>query len=281
MSTKIFNGYILPHLSLGELHEFLLRFRSLISDKAQEGIDRLHASISTDIIDSLAIDGYSIASGEAKQYHMIEGKVVPLTAAYCNVASRQREVEKTGLRDPAYDYSCSLSFCPADGGILALLFTEQNEFEEAWESMDEVTPFGYWDNTDEPNDITQEEWENRRRIWDKALGETGVPAHRFFEFDCIGKSSISPSKASELVKYVPSRDDRINRVVRNIAVEDSLGDAVTKSISNLMRAMNEVAAWMKTEEGREWHSAEYNRVDNLLPVIDKEKLITPIEVEIT
>lgn len=51
---------------------------------------------------------------------------------------------------------------------LVLLFSERggSEYRSALVDADVLEEYGYWDNTDQPDEITDKEWRHRKRAWD-------------------------------------------------------------------------------------------------------------------
>lgn len=45
--------------------------------------------------------------------------------------------------------------------------------------------FGYWDNTDKPDEVSEAQWKNRKKIWDDLLLRkgSGIPAERGMTID--------------------------------------------------------------------------------------------------
>ena len=44
-----------------------------------------------------------------------------------------------------------------------------------WADMD-IEEYGYWNNTDQPEELTENEWDERGIFWDEALGKSGIPS---------------------------------------------------------------------------------------------------------
>jgi hypothetical protein len=54
-------------------------------------------------------------------------------------------------------------------------------YDDVWTSIPEVSYYGYWDNSDPENGVTDAEWEQREKDWDAALPyEDAVPSYRGF-----------------------------------------------------------------------------------------------------
>jgi len=49
-----------------------------------------------------------------------------------------------------------------------LLFYGSREFQKVFENFSEIEEFGYWDNSDHPDNLTEEEWDDRGAAWNEA-----------------------------------------------------------------------------------------------------------------
>lgn len=60
------------------------------------------------------------------------------------------------------------------GRILVLFYAQDQDYYEALTASGVVVPYGYWNNSDEPEEVTQEEWEQRKNDW--LVLDTDTPA---------------------------------------------------------------------------------------------------------
>lgn len=78
----------------------------------------------------------------------------------------QKRVHTLDERDIGYD----VSFMQGKTHTLVLVFGEMsNEYTDDLISSGVCTPYGYWDNTDPPSDVSDNEWAKRRAEWGNAL----------------------------------------------------------------------------------------------------------------
>ena len=54
-----------------------------------------------------------------------------------------------------------------------MVFCDNKDLNEMVSNHPGLEYYGYWNNTDKPEDLTDEQWEQRRTDWDTALGGTG------------------------------------------------------------------------------------------------------------
>lgn len=90
-----------------------------------------------------------------------------------------------GVRNRKVDTEFKLVIFPYKEYFLGIVYTEQEKWFDKFLKMPNVHEFGYWNNTDPPDDVTEEEWDERARIWNEALCDHGhgVPAMEGFTID--------------------------------------------------------------------------------------------------
>jgi hypothetical protein len=130
-------------------------------------------------------------------------------------------------------------------------------YQSLWESKLFVQAWGYWNNTDKPDEVSAEEWRYRRKVWDKILGDTS-PAMTGFIAQCIDTydTHVGPEA---IVENAPDFDAR----VRTLAAD--LMFVAYKRYSNKegMDAFTAFQTWIKGE-GSDKFKAECDRIKPLL-----------------
>jgi len=95
------------------------------------------------------------------------------------VMAAQDEIKNTQRRMPGFDFSCFLSFVPFRDYVLGIIFTERPELRKMWMDQACVEKFPYWNNTDPPDGISDEDWCRRGELWDLAVGGDPVNQRAF------------------------------------------------------------------------------------------------------
>lgn len=95
---------------------------------------------------------------------------------WLNLHKLQIEIKKTQVREPLLDFSAELTIFPCKDYTLAITFFEHPEYKKLWESLPEVTPYPYWNNSDLPDGVTKDQWAAREVIWGLALRGWKTPA---------------------------------------------------------------------------------------------------------
>ncbi|WCF11642.1 hypothetical protein NDS46_30310 (plasmid) [Paenibacillus thiaminolyticus] len=309
MSTKIYNGYKLPCMTLKELTEFTKQFRQIAQAKAEELFAIFMAQQVSEMLDDLVILDektyvkrhvlYKESLEKLKQQEKLEDKgfvfeeteKVKLTidafpnrkvysVARWRAEERYSEIQHTQRRDPEVDFDCSACFIPLEDKVLALFYSEHDELKSLWKSCEEVDFYGYWDNVTPDQNATKEEWEQRFKDWEEALPGIVIPLENGLVADFIkGLPDVSPK---EVITHIPTLQKRAHRVAFEEVLQRKfreLMDAVPEEekVKQLQNYYNETFRWVRSEEGKESIKVEEERILlKLMPVITEEHLCTEI-----
>ncbi len=182
MSTKIFNGYMLGFSAMTDIwviDQWASVFRKRISHMEDDLRARLFATVTATLVDRIALLDdpkrlLSIVNGLTDENaKTLSDHRTPFMVAFEHIANHEKKIRETSMRDPDYDFECNVQILHVPGRniLLAMLFTEQEAYRILWRRMPHVQEYAYWNSTDQPSYLTDEQWDRRRRDWDKALGE--------------------------------------------------------------------------------------------------------------
>jgi hypothetical protein len=246
MSTKIYNGFRLAHSDLLRAHDEIMAWR--------RELDALHRQ---KVVDYLArtcigiLDRYACDPSSAAEHHGNS----PLSSAYETLFERQKRIRTEQSRDPEVDFGFQMALMPFEGRVYGIVYTEQRDWLEAWMAKPFVEPFPYWNNTDRPDTVREDEWNERARIWheitERAVGR--VPAMAGFTVDCT-LDAHALCRHEDVLARIPSFENRLARISFNIAVNERVRAELEKRpdeearrsfVAIFMRASD----WVKGEEG--------------------------------
>jgi hypothetical protein len=78
---------------------------------------------------------------------------------------------------PLFDLTVSVWYLPdplSARWTYAIWYAEQPEFQEIWVGSTGVQPWPYWDNSDKPDGVTEQKWEQRDKVWGRVHKPGGV-----------------------------------------------------------------------------------------------------------
>lgn len=215
MSTKIHNGY---RLAAGTSMFGLLR-------QIQAGVFPVYERLySAAVTRQATFDADDNLLGRTSEAGTVKA-VSPLSAAIFAMDRAHAQIAKTGHRNPRLDFNFQVTVMPDPQSIYemyAVIFTEQAEYRKVWEDLFCVEPFGYWNNTDRPADVTEDAWAERQQIWDRVIPSFAAPSTLGWTWSLIGEMhSVPKERLLELAhELIPSKTDRAYRITRGELLDE-------------------------------------------------------------
>lgn len=257
MSITIHNGYKLPIMTAVELNQFILRSRKIAEQKAIELSAKAMANLLSHDIDELAVFGK-----EEFIKRNLKHKGVSLDEAnkkfsfcscslhsYMDMRNRYFEIQRTSQRDPAMDFDCSAIIIPKGESTLVLLYAELKEMREAWRNQPGITEYSYYDNVEKPEDVTHQEWEERKEVWldtwgDKQAREVGMEV-----VFADGVPERHEIKLEQIATFVSPLEERAKYVAWNKLFDDKFRELKTPD-KDWLDLNREVSRWIRSDEGK-------------------------------
>lgn len=270
MSTKIYSGFKFADPDLSVIHRHIMDWRNELRPLQQRATDAFVAEIAINMFDA-----------ERMRPGSHTGKS-PLMEAISTLWDRQAEVKKTQRRDPLVDFEFTISLMPFEGQVYGITYTEQRAWQTLWMDKPFVLDFCYWDNTDPPEELPEEEWEERGRVWSKILDGAimTAPSMAGFSADCTHESLMPDS--DNVVAVLPTHEERVARrarfataAARVKTLEAEKGPPATsyEGTAYSLDAME----WLQTEDGRKALDAEKCRIAGILEAeVTREMLLAKL-----
>lgn len=167
MSTKIYQGFLLGTDNLHTVLDMVRDFRKGYWEKEAHEVWLKFAHLS--------LAEYKMQDAEAK------------SDVFKLWHHRRQDIKRTGRRDAVVDTDMQIVLFPyRDGQMLGIVYAERSSWFRQWCTLPGVREYWYWNNSDEPEGMTQKEWDTRREAWDEVLtgdDKTGVPSLEGFTID--------------------------------------------------------------------------------------------------
>ncbi len=230
MSTKIHNGYRItgPDGSRPDPFAFATQLRAALWPVYETAFTRALVLAAVTAID----DAEYAAAHATEMPDPVPGH--PLADAWLHLHDMQKMIDDTQRRHPDADFQCDVTLLadPDDptGPLYALLYTERPIYQAMFESLPGVEPWPYWNNTDRPEKLTDEEWEHRGDTWDRVIG-SDAPITRGLNWRLIGRyDGCDPTRVrARAADFVPDRAHRARRLAADlvpVVVTDDTGAPV-------------------------------------------------------
>lgn len=153
MSTKIYHGHEFLNGDLTAAIEHLHGLRAEAAQTGERLVAQRLASLAVRRLDAAVRKGRPLTS--------------PLTDALATMFDERTKAEREMRRDPMWDTKASIVLIPIEGRVLALPYADMPEIHEIITRG--LSPLPWWDNTDRPEGVPEEEWEETGRLWKTAL----------------------------------------------------------------------------------------------------------------
>lgn len=147
-----------------------------------------------------------------------------------------------------YDYHCTLQIIPMETKTLAMFFGNSTLRDYLESRPDFLTDYHYQNQTDRPEEISEEEWNIREKDWDKAIGPDYIPSQHGFAVDLFNTENIMPIFVPSKVEPVPLPD--IEHQMYNIRdTLSSISNVKGYTHSNLSYGWS---AFIQSEPYKQW-----------------------------
>jgi len=174
MSTKIYSGFKAKNVGTKQLMQDLLNIQSEAKNIARQLSWDYQAWKAVLLFDEVAL-----GLAEKPKYSYIG-------EARAKLFSEQQESERTNMRNREVDYSFSICVYPIKNNeFLGVWFTEwESKYTPLIKSKPWYQEYGYWNNTDKPEHITNREWNKRRKDWE--ILKWGAPVNEcMLTLECV------------------------------------------------------------------------------------------------
>lgn len=95
--------------------------------------------------------------------------------------------------------------------------------------------YPYWNNVDIPEDVSEEDWEKRKKEWDLVFEESDIPSNNGFVFECFNKENGLSNFEAELFEdksYLYSQMETQHEKLKHMAetiIKENFFDSYFKS----------------------------------------------------
>ena len=212
MSTRIHNGFRL----MGHSFESYLRYVPEIRERLQEKAQ----SLARQFVMNYAVmlyDLHQLGIGTHEKPRSYLG------AGFDAYMARHDNIERDHSSDPLMDFTAEVVLFPGNGYLLGVMFIANKELREIWQSQPAWEEFAYWDNSDEPEDISPADWEKRKRLWEEAMPDYRPPSQYGYSLNLLRNFDSQHPMTNELfVPHLLSFEDRVQMAANRLLVVPGL-----------------------------------------------------------
>lgn len=280
VSTKIYEAYRFQReINMQELVKIYRDWRAELQDFGKRHIIRLATTEAMFIMDCYCCGEEEKLRGVIGTPELEHFKLdYSLRSNIWSIAERKtRAAIKAKSRvednyDMDYDMGCSYAILACSDKTLLMPFTNNRhigaKFTELLRNHSELMEYGYWNNVDKPEYISDEDWAKRKIDWDEALHGIGIPSQNGAVFYIIDENFYIDDIAIEddfINNHITSKvKERAERVARMLIREDKVdelwgdkNDMKRRDVSGILLACGK---WLQEEEALQLIQQKTNEI---------------------
>lgn len=261
MSTKIYNGFKFKIKDITELHRSMNILRTEFNN-IRDGM----------MLDQMTEDCFSLFDRRTISPDLFDEPV--MRKVVNETYARQEEVRIKQVRDPSVDFSFEICVYPHNGEFYGQFFTEQRTLTEMLKKKCYFEDFSYWNNVDEPEGVTKEEWNNRERVWEEILSDSNyIPSRAGFTYEIVPLSGYVNIDAQKIIDNAPGIIVRAERIAKDNIYKKYAANRKINA-TNVMKVYGGFVEHLSTEKGASELKLETEFVAKQLKlVLDKNDLV--------
>lgn len=232
MSLKLYDGYRIKGFSEKEFIEKYEYLKEVVEKEAKISIQEEISKIFYNTLDY----GYGRKEDDMTVLEYVKEEI-------------KEEIEnlKKGYRSPSLDKDISFALKEYKGDLYLYLFSEDREISKMLlKEIENIEEFGYWNNTDKPDSVTESHWEKRKKIWDELLTsysfeKSGFSTFYFFESLEFLKNIDYTYNIFKNINYEKRKKDYVEMKTVSLVDKEKNGDTYeTFKMSTYLKSRNEV-----------------------------------------
>lgn len=243
MSTKIYSGYILDEGL--DPFEMIPSLKKEFTNPIKKSIYEMYLRFFFRYYDLLTYN-----NGEVS--HLLKA-MVDKSDAYLpselNIRSAsllaRDEVEKW-VKDEEHNYQVEIFFARDPETKRHLVYFMGNrEMEDKFRKLDGVSEYTYYNNADEPEDVSWEEWEERGRAWERTVDLDAGLVNSMLSLQVLSSydrtCNLSIPELMEFEPSFPNREERAEMLINSLLLEDYFKDnpELERNYMNIRKAQSE------------------------------------------
>lgn len=242
MSIKIYNGFITDL----RIIELLPKFKEV----REEIVDIIYRGYGKDLVKESVLQ-FDKPDNNKTLKEIIEEKHDDIRKQSISLPSHIY-ISSGGIKS---ELDFSVFLFPYSDKTVVKIFGNDKEVIKKLTEVARLKEFDYWDNTDKPEDLYQEEWDTRYEIWKAVLSDFGPPIQNGLQYTFNPRELKMLHQISEYIKLedAPSDDIRRKAIVREMEMlkEKELGN---------IQEVSDYIAFVENFQTR-WETGDFNDIE--------------------
>ena len=258
----VYTGFVTDITDIDKLHHCINNFREELKQRALNKLTEYYAKACIYKFDKrtlypeTAVEGVSVLQEVNTQFHELH-----------------QQVRQSGVKEPSIDYSFNMVFYPFEGKLYGSMYTVQSDFAELWLNKNFVKEYAYWNNTDQPENISDKAWQKRGRVWDTIFETQAIPSLNGFTYEITPEQSYDMPVLEDIISILPTLSERASYMATD-AMHDSFLSKRKVSNNNMIKIHKSFVEYKNSDEGKtEFNTLEDNIIKRLSLVVGQPELI--------
>lgn len=236
MSTTIYTGFKFKTDDIYEAMKDINEFRKHVKEVVDLKREFYFANEMQVLFDAVTAEKRSLKKGDSV-YGVVASNFYE---KYRN--SRANEYS----RDDTVDYETSIVIFPFEEKLYGMVFSALRELTSDWFAQDFIEDYHYQNQSDMPEDVTEEDWSERARVWEGILEISSIPSNAGMTVQLVEGMPLLP-QMDKVIKHFDSFERRCERMAENVLFEEK-----NKKISpdKMISAYMDFQKWLKTPDGK-------------------------------
>lgn len=261
MSIRLYNGFLIKDQNLQDFQLSLAQKRAVFRAAA---VKTSHEKVAAAFVHTCDFSGFHESNQVGSSAFSLVQDILRDDLIESSVNGRKTY----------FDLESSLLVKSCGPHLLAMYFGPSHLEDQLKETF-ELTEFGYWNNTDEPEEMSLEEWKWRETVWESALPGWCSPLEAgFLCADLVRASEILSHVHEFSATLIPPKEVRISNCLKSIQrhVLTTVLDAQKGANYGRLRALEAVGKqWLEDAslEGVRLEDALRAHLEKKLPAIEQ------------
>lgn len=199
-----------------------------------------------------------------KQLKRIYESIISNNMAYLNISLNcyfdflVKENKTNSYGDSDFNFKCMFQIFQIRGKLLAMYFG-RNDFLNIILNHNFLSDYHYQNSSDRPSKITEKEWKQRYRDWDKAIGPDYIPINHGVSINLFNEEfGFGIIRKNDFKKeFIPSLEKRAKKIV------DSM-----YGYPNAPSNDAPVSDWMRYLHSEEYLNWRNEKIEEIKPLLE-------------
>lgn len=250
MSTKIYDGIQIKYMDIVSLNKFMREVSKTLKPIAKK---EFRKSVARFLECCLVYvnTGHKLYFSQINYKELDELEDKSLDGIKNYVEKKSLDMMKTNEVTDTWDKYCAefdlkseVWIFPIENKTLGMTFIKNKAIYDAFMALPEVSEYAYWNNVDQPENLSEEEWDLRERDWNEALEGIGIPSENGFCFyltqSIKDAHSFIWSWENDVLPYLTPTEVLKEQIAKNVLADNKfkeLNESKPNEISmNVVRA---------------------------------------------